>query len=223
MSRRRFECKRQLIEIYEEITSSCNWIVPAGCKNVDAFVVGAGNDGQEGNHEPGGGYGSGAGGRGGQCILYKDISVTPGGRIIIEIGNNTTNNYTKFMSDSYKALNGGGTYGGGSVGDGNNGSNGYNGFVAFNNSSLFPKPFGAAGGSSANTWNTFLENRTGGSGGSYGGGKGGDAGYDWASSGNNATWYGAGGGGGSCAPGLRYGSGGKGYQGIVILHYWKYR
>lgn len=96
------------------------------------------------------------------------------------------------------------------------GGNGKDGLYPFNDPS-FGKRYGASGGGGA-----AKAGKSGGFGGFTGGGKGGDSTKN--RNGSDATFFGGGGGGG----GLMYeylpiGEGGKGYQGIIILRYKKYK
>lgn len=225
MSRRRsMTGKRVLIEVLEEITSSRNWIVPEGCIAVDAFVVGGG-----GNGGTAGAWDSASGGRGGECKTYNNIPVTPGQSINIVVGAAAQQSY--FLSTSYRARGAMGALGGTGMSgltwpsyvDGNPGNNGA---YPFNNKypDKFPHLYGAGGGGGAYTDGT---GRTypGGMGGSYGGGKGGNSGTrNQGDNGDNATFYGGGGGGGgkSNVSESYNAYGGTGYQGIVILNYYKY-
>lgn len=212
--------RRKLIEVYEEITTTCNWVVPAGCKSVDAFVVGGGQNGYSGK--------TGAirsnGGNGGACKTYSDIGVTPGEVIPIVIGGIAATSY--FKNTTYQALGAQGVSGGSANSQTTfHGNPGRNGVYAFGNSIKFPKPFGASGGAGGsrrdgNEGKNDVYN--GGSGGYYGGGAGGQVYGIVLKPGANATWYGAGGGGGSSKT-IGGNDGGSGYQGIVILHYYKYK
>lgn len=47
--------KRELVEVVEELKSSGTWMVPAGCKFVDVFIVGGGGSGASSGPERGGG------------------------------------------------------------------------------------------------------------------------------------------------------------------------
>lgn len=214
---------KKLIEVYEQFVSSRNWIVPAGCKSVDAFVVGGGENGGKANA-----YISGKGGNGGECKTYTGISVIPGETISITVGGIGATSYFKNMS--YYALGAAGLGGGGSLNFTNregveNGYSGRNGVYAFDNPTRFPNRFGASGGSGGAVGGNFTKVANGGAGGSYGGGTGGTSQMSSSgTAGSDATWYGAGGGGGGKGHGYSGsgGAGGKGYRGIVILHYWKH-
>lgn len=215
---------KKVIEVYEEITLSRTWTVPAGCKSVDVFVVGGGENGGTGDE-----YVSGKGGNGGECQTYTGINVIPGETIRITVGDVGATSY--FKNTSYQARGAAGVRGGDSLNFRNSegvedGNFGYDGVYAFDNPSRFSLRFGASGGSGGAVGGTFYKVANGGAGGSYGGGTGGTSqmGKD-GTDGNNAVWYGAGGGGGGKGYGYngRGGVGGKGYQGIVILHYWKYK
>lgn len=216
---------RELIEVFEEITSTRNWIAPLGCKSVDAFIVGGGENGETGDWKK-----SGAGGRGGACKTYNSIPVTQGVSVTVVIGGVTAASY--FMSSSYQAAGSAGVAGGGRIEDSvsgaeYNGLPGGNGVIAFGLPQIFPKPFGAGGGGGAFERNSLLGKRMeGGAGGRYGAGAGGYAASNTVGGpGGNAYWYGAGGGGSGKTSGTYETSnpGGSGYQGIVILHYWKYK
>lgn len=222
----------KLIEIFEEITSTRNWVAPRGCKSVDVFVVGGGDNGKQGDWNT-----SGAGGRGGECRTYNAIPVTSSNLILISIG--TANAASYFMSLSYQAAGAAGAQGGVSISPPlftiQNGNPGYAGSYPFNNlyPSRFPRRYGAGGGSGGAVGGG-MDSPTykgyGGPGGDYGGGSGGNS-YGNPESGNNpdlngrnASFYGAGGGGGGkYGYYTSYSNGGTGYQGIVILHYWKYK
>lgn len=211
---------RKQIEVYEEITKSGSWTVPAGCKSVDAFVVGGGGNGGSGDSGSIRSYG----GTGGECKTYTGIDVTPGEVISIVVGGVAATSY--FKNTSYQALGAAGLPGGNSNPKTTfNGSPGRNGVYAFDNPNKFPKPFGASGGGGASRRDGNEGNNSiysGGAGGNYGGGAGGRLSGIMIYSGENAIWYGAGGGGGASKT-VGGGNGGKGYQGIVILHYWKYQ
>lgn len=217
--KRKMMGRKVMIEVYEEITSTRNWIAPPGCKSVDAFVVGGGNNGSNGSS-----MGSGAGGRGGACNTYNNIPVTPGTSVSVVVGGASETSY--FISSSYNAIGGGGKIGGAALGQVlSNGRTGSDGNYSFN-TALYPRLYGASGGGGAAfAWGTAGERYYGGAGGTHGAGKGGDS-YQYAAGppGGNASFYGAGGGGaGKSDNSSAEGKGGKGYQGIVILHYWKYK
>lgn len=57
MRRRVMIGKRELVEVVEELKSSGTWMVPAGCKFVDVFIVGGGGSGASSGPERGGGGG----------------------------------------------------------------------------------------------------------------------------------------------------------------------
>lgn len=54
MRRRVMMGKRELVEVVEELKSSGTWMVPAGCKFVDVFIVGGGGSGASSGPERGG-------------------------------------------------------------------------------------------------------------------------------------------------------------------------
>ena len=105
MSRRRFMGRKILVEVFEEITSTRTWIAPDGCEKVDAFVVGGGANGSTADA-----WKSAAGGRGGECMTYNNISVTPGQSISIVVGGIASQSY--FMSTTYRARGAMGVMGG---------------------------------------------------------------------------------------------------------------
>lgn len=70
--------KRELVEVVEELKSSGTWMVPAGCKFVDVFIVGGGGSGASSGPERGGGeYSSGSAPGGGGIGYVGDISRRP--------------------------------------------------------------------------------------------------------------------------------------------------
>lgn len=225
MRRRLFVHKS--IEVFEEITKSTDWVVPSGVYSVDVFVVAGGEKGENSDA-----YNAGSGGHGGECKTMKGISVQPFQVIPVVVGSmNGDSSFGSFVS----CQGGGGTSGGRGVkGDGKSpsaGKRGNSGTAAFNNDfpDRFPSLYGAGGGAGAYVrgWDEGYFN--GGKGGTTGGGDG--AGSEDTQgviingkSGSPATFYGSGGGGASKAVniGSSGGMGGKGYQGIVIIHYFKY-
>lgn len=58
MRRRVMMGKRELVEVVEELKSSGTWMVPAGCKFVDVFIVGGGGSGASSGPKRGGGGGA---------------------------------------------------------------------------------------------------------------------------------------------------------------------
>lgn len=226
--------KQPLIEVFEEITSSREWTPPPGCISVDAFVVGGGNDGVTGDH-----LYAGPGGNAGECLTYENIEVD-NGPIMIVVGAKGSDSY--FKSNSYIAKGGLGKTGASrpnyQAGYYAEGIDGKDGVFPFNNKypNRFTKKYGASGASGAAETNAIINGHgsqgqivKGGNGGDFGGGNGGDIVLSTSSmiggAGGDASYYGAGGGGSGKRSGS-YGSslsGGKGYQGIVILHYWKYK
>lgn len=144
MNRRRFERGSLMVEVYEEITSSRNWTVPAGCQSVDAFVVAGGRNGSGS-----GLYNAGNGGSGGGCYTFKNIRVTPGTSIPIGVG--TANEHSYFWNENYRTFSGNGGSGGTNYqGDGyppTPGKPGGSGTYAFGQpSERFPHRYGAGGG-----------------------------------------------------------------------------
>lgn len=226
MLRHRVMGGRRLIEVYEEIKGVTNWTVPPGCESVDAFVVAGGQYG--GNSTI---YSAGLGGGGGECATFRNIKVTPGASIKVVIGGIGSASY--FWNGSYQVSSGKGGKGGTNYQEDGfqptPGGPGGNGSYAFGEpSARFPHRYGAGGGAGAYVRGFSKGYINGGAGGDYGGGAGaGDDDTDevhHGKPGGNATFYGGGGGGASKASKLegRPGTGGKGFPGIVILHYWKY-
>lgn len=80
MRRRVMMGKRELVEVVEELKSSDTWMVPAGCKFVDVFIVGGGGSGASSGPERGGG-----GGGSGYVKTYLDVPVTP--ESVVSYGN----------------------------------------------------------------------------------------------------------------------------------------
>lgn len=213
----------ELIEVYEEITSTRSWIAPRGCKSVDVFVVGGGDNGRNADA-----YYSGNGGRAGECKTYNSILVIPGQSFSCVVGGIGQDSYS--LNSSYIARGKMGAIGGTAASatypNAANGNPGQDGVYAFNNPVKFPKKMGASGGGGSS--NSYPSQSTvGGAGGYYGGGVGGRSapGVNQGENGSNATWYGGSGGGAgkSCNDANLRSYGGEGYQGIVILHYWKYK
>lgn len=124
--RRKFGTLQKEMELVtEELKKSGTWTPPAGCKKVDAFLVGGGGggstysnsncygDGYEGGEE-GVDYGDANGGGGGYTKTFYDISVTPGTPVSFTIGaggrgayshiedNGQQGGYTQFKNSSYK-------------------------------------------------------------------------------------------------------------------------
>ena len=81
MKRRVMMGKRELVEVVEELKSSGTWMVPAGCKFVDVFIVGGGGSGASSGPERGGG-----GGGSGYVKTYLDVPVTPESVVSYSIG-----------------------------------------------------------------------------------------------------------------------------------------
>lgn len=206
MLRRRTMGQRKLIEVTEVILSTKSWIVPAGCKNVDAFIVAAGGRGGYSDIRQPVGYA----GRGGTVLLQKDIPVVPGSSVNIIVGKSDGE------SSSFGSI----------IAQGANepGESGKSGIACpFDVPLAYSYKMGAHGGKGLPYPSSVTQNL----GGDRGGGDGASAQNDpngGAKSGSPGWYYGAGGGGASqggywnsIAPG------GIGYQGIVILHYWKYK
>lgn len=72
---------KRLVEVTEIITSTKKWIVPAGCKKVDAFIVAAGGHGGASIKQS-----IGHAGKGGTVLLQKGIPVVPGSSVNIIVG-----------------------------------------------------------------------------------------------------------------------------------------
>lgn len=81
MRRRVMMGKRELVEVVEELKSSGTWMVPAGCKFVDVFIVGGGGSGASSGPKRGGG-----GGGSGYVKTYLDVPVTPESVVSYSIG-----------------------------------------------------------------------------------------------------------------------------------------
>ncbi|UVX71118.1 MAG: hypothetical protein [Bacteriophage sp.] len=119
MRRRVMMGKRELVEVVEELKSSGTWMVPAGCKFVDVFIVGGGGSGASSGPERGGG-----GGGSGYVKTYLDVPVTPESVVSYSIGkggdrvvsmsayddqkNGLPGSESWFKSNSIKALGGNG-------------------------------------------------------------------------------------------------------------------
>ena len=124
--------KRELVEVVEELKSSGTWMVPAGCKFVDVFIVGGGGSGASSGPERGGG-----GGGSGYVKTYLDVPVTPesvvsysigkGGDLVVSMSayddqkNGLPGSESWFKSNSIKALGGNGGRYSGRGGDGGSG------------------------------------------------------------------------------------------------------
>ena len=132
MKRRVMMGKRELVEVVEELKSSGTWMVPAGCKFVDVFIVGGGGSGASSGPERGGG-----GGGSGYVKTYLDVPVTPESVVSYSIGkggdrvvsmsayddqkNGLPGSESWFKSNSIKALGGNGGRYSGIGGDGGSG------------------------------------------------------------------------------------------------------
>ena len=132
MKRRVMMGKRELVEVVEELKSSGTWMVPAGCKFVDVFIVGGGGSGASSGPERGGG-----GGGSGYVKTYLDVPVTPESVVSYSIGkggdrvvsmsayddqkNGLPGSESWFKSNSIKALGGNGGRYSGRGGDGGSG------------------------------------------------------------------------------------------------------
>lgn len=229
LRRRTIGRKKVLIEVVEELTSSGTFIVPSGCTSIDAFVVGAGGGGGSG-----GSYYPGAGGGAGYTKVYYGISVTPGQKLTVKIGQGKSNNsldsngvdgeYSYFINTSYSAQGGkGGLYGTGNPETQKaHGGNGGSGGGA-------PYQQGGTNGGNGGTYYSYL--------GGYGqgsttkcpfndklyasGGKGGndsDKGKDGINNTGNGGDGGRGGMNGFSRQKSTYGG-----SGIIVLHYFKYK
>ena len=132
MKRRVMMGKRELVEVVEELKSSGTWMVPAGCKFVDVFIVGGGGSGASSGPERGGG-----GGGSGYVKTHLDVPVTPESVVSYSIGkggdrvvsmsayddqkNGLPGSESWFKSNSIKALGGNGGRYSGRGGDGGSG------------------------------------------------------------------------------------------------------
>lgn len=226
--RRRVLPRRRIIEVFQEFNNVINtvWVVPEGCTEIEIAMVAGGKDGGSS-----GLFKAGNGGDGGQVVYVSKMSVVPGERYDMIVGDKGQN--SQFAS--YIALSGAGGKGGTNYQDDgfepNPGGDGRDGNYLFNGKYMdrYPSKYGAGGGAGAYIRGWDYGFISGGNGGSYGGGDGaGD--YDNrgevidGKNGKSATFYGGGGGGASKAvnDGAKPGYGGSGYRGIIILHYFKY-
>lgn len=211
LRRRTIGRKKVLIEVVEELTSSGTFIVPSGCTSIDAFVVGAGGGGGSG-----GSYYPGAGGGAGYTKVYYGISVTPGQKLTVKIGQGKSNNSLNsngvdgessyFINTSYSAQGGkGGLYGTGNPetqkAHGGNGGTYYSYLGGYGQGSTTKCPFNdklyASGGKGGNNSDIGKDgiNNTGNGG---DGGRGGNSGFS-----RQESTYGG--------------------SGIIVLHYFKYK
>lgn len=203
--------RRPMIEVIEELTvvGTRAWVVPDGCTSVDIFMVGGGRNGTA---PPPSAIIGGFGGDGGYIKTVLNMPVVPKSYIFYSIA--AANNDATFFYNQH-AISGSKHAGGAGVAMGS-GNNGVDGEYPFGDVS-FGKRYGASGGSGG----MFDPRAGGGTGGRDGAGNGGNP-LSNNINGVNASFYGAGGGGG----GFVYntpGSGGTGYQGIIILRYKKYK
>ncbi len=223
-------------KVIEKIVLSTNWTVPAGVTSVAVFCVGGGGSGAGDytsmNH-------SGSGGNGGVVTITQYLPVTPGTIIQIAVGAGGTGgvngNGRIGSSSSFGSLvasaGGYGGIDGQPIIQTNSGRGGKSGSVSVNSMDLQGEngiecPFdiisdgfygaGGAGANSAYNRPSSLQQFGG-----YDGG--GNSGYGVNNTlqnrGQNATFYGAGGGGGAFSSNHTYSLGGNGKSGIVILHY----
>lgn len=172
-------------------TNSGTWTVPTGITSVDVYVVG------------GGGGGCTSGGGGGYCKLYRDVVVTPGEQVAIQIGaggaagNPAGNGGQSYFKNLSYAANGGlgGRIDGDAGGTRNGAGVGGNG--------------GSGGGPAYHNVNSGI----GGNGGSHGG-----PGYNYMVQSNPILFAGIGGGNIDYTPvnpydQIAYGCGGGGWPG----------
>lgn len=227
--RRRVYKDKAKVETFESLTSSGTWTAPSGCNKVDIFLCGAGYNGASANWN----Y-AGKGGNGGYIYNAYNIPVTPGNCYSFVVGSSNGSHSTFTIDSVTYSSNSGSSKSGGTAaqnvaGYAYNGGAGKDGVYPFDN--LYPNDFylyGASGGGGAAENATGKKTGYGGSGGNYKAGEGGDSPSENLShsssvfNGTSAQFYGAGGGGGGKWTGqTNYSTGGSGYQGVIILHYYK--
>lgn len=124
--RRKFcKPKREMVLVIEELKQSGTWTPPAGCRRVDAFLVGGGGGGSSysdpnsyggylNGQEEGIDFGDANGGGGGYTKTFYDIPVTPLQPLNYVIGyggrgaysniedNGQQGGYTQFINSSYR-------------------------------------------------------------------------------------------------------------------------
>lgn len=209
-------------------TTNTTFIVPSGYTKIDVFAVGGGGGGG-GDANPQGN--SGGGGFGGD-VVYTTITVTPGQSIPVVIGaggagggytgSGGRGGTTTFGSVAASGGMGGPGTSAGYNGNSNGGTNGGAGRAGTDGTACpidvpiaSGKLFGARGGGGSSAYGVTHPRSPGGN---TGGGAGGAGGNNTATNrGESATFYGGGGGGGAFSSSHSYGSGGAGYQGIVIV------
>lgn len=103
--RRKFGTLQKEMELVtEELKKSGTWTPPAGCKKVDAFLVGGGGGGSvwnvynKVNPDEEGNYSDANGGGGGYTKTYYDIPVNTGEAISFTIGNGGAGAYGSYQS-----------------------------------------------------------------------------------------------------------------------------
>lgn len=231
---------RKLVEVIEEIISTCNWIVPPGCTSIDVFVVGGGGGGSRDQMTSGW---SGAGGSGGQVVLVTEIPVISGSQLTVTVGaggNDSSYGLNSVLTynriNIVEAIGGSGNGGNAQTVQANNklggiggqgggaGKQGLDGvrcpFFRVTDPSYSNK-YGASGAGGSDAYKHNYPSQSGGLTGAGFGGYGNN--NSTSNHGGYAVFYGAGGGGGAFSSRHTYGQGGSGYQGIVIIHYYKYK
>lgn len=120
LSRRKVDGKRTPVIL--TFTASATWVVPAGVKKVDVFLVGGGGNGGNAYAEAST-AGGGGGGGGGNVVAVPSFSVTPGASVTVTIGaaggNSSFGTLVAKAGTNGVAASGGYTYNAG--GDGNSG------------------------------------------------------------------------------------------------------
>ena len=97
------------------IESSQNWTVPEGVSEIDVFLINGGYDGEDGevaeeNDSTGLAYAHGGnGGKGGGCLYYSGLKVTPEETFVIVVGasNGGISSFGLLSGDSVNGMSGG--------------------------------------------------------------------------------------------------------------------
>lgn len=227
------------------ITESGIWTVPFNVTNADIFAVGGGGGGGGDAYQS---DTSGNGGNGGQ-IVTESITVIPGEEVSITIGiggigGDSANNYSTATNGGDTVFGSGIIAQGGLKGYSRQESGGspvqpsQPGCTTGGNGSIYgtwygspgedgvlcpffdlDEKFGASGAGGTNVYRGYSDIAIGGK---TGGGNGGGGNNNTqANKGSDATFYGSGGGGGGFSSSHSYSQGGNGYQGIVIVRYYR--
>ena len=128
-------------------TSTTTWTCPQNVTNVDVWVCGGGGGGASGEYDSSAFGRCGAGGCGGECIMYRNIDVTP--------------------NQSYNIVIGVGGTGGTAATVGNNGNNGMNGGQSYFNNTIYNAKGGSGGNFFGNSVYSYIGTGMGGDGGGY--------------------------------------------------------